>query len=166
MNEIYHCDHETTEVRVKTTINKQKQYRRQCLKCGANTESLKKAVALEENPEPPEFDDQLKSDWLRTRSELATAEYEAKRKVESESWWDEYQAYLQSEDWQNRRGVVLQRDRHTCQACLRRKATQVHHTTYKYGTAAPLFALISLCSECHDHITLIDREKRKGAAIQ
>lgn len=110
MNELYHCDHEETEVRVKTTVDNRQQYRLQCLKCGGIVASLKKADALSKNPTPEEFDDELKSAWFREKGEILNKQYKEKR----DAWWDNYQTYLDSEDWVQRRAKVLQRDRFIC----------------------------------------------------
>jgi len=40
------------------------------------------------------------------------------------------------------------------------KANEVHHLTYDYFENEPLYTLISLCKECHDLITKIDRNDK------
>ena len=52
------------------------------------------------------------------------------REIEkNERWWEEYNEYLESDDWQRKRHVVLKRDKWKCVRCGD-KAIQVHHTKY------------------------------------
>lgn len=76
----------------------------------------------------------------------------SRKRSKKESWWDMYNAYLLTEEWQRRRQAVLIRDHHLCQACLQRRAQHVHHLTYTHVTREPLFQLIAVCKDCHDSI--------------
>lgn len=60
-----------------------------------------------------------------------------------------YQKYLKSEQWQEKRKAVLQRDNYRCTGCGIVRATEVHHLTYAHKYDEFLFELTSLCSECH-----------------
>ena len=60
-----------------------------------------------------------------------------------------YQENLKSPEWQQSRLKVLQRDRHTCQGCLERPASEVHHQSYRHARREFCFELISLCDACH-----------------
>jgi 5-methylcytosine-specific restriction endonuclease McrA len=77
-------------------------------------------------------------------------------------WWRKYTDYLKSPRWRVIRGVVLSRDKGICQACLREKATEVHHLTYVHIFNEPLFDLVSVCEDCHAKITHLDRCARDG----
>lgn len=75
----------------------------------------------------------------------------------------EYEAYLQSSEWEYRRMLVLDRDNHTCQACLHEAATEVHHLVYDHLFAEPLFDLVAICHDCHALITARDRAAREAS---
>lgn len=64
----------------------------------------------------------------------------------------EYRQYLESADWATMRNRVLERDKHLCQGCLRERATQVHHLSYKNLRREFAFELISVCDTCHERI--------------
>jgi 5-methylcytosine-specific restriction endonuclease McrA len=72
-------------------------------------------------------------------------------------WINEHSNYIKSEQWKQKRELVLKRDNYLCQACLTEKATQVHHTSYKHWRNEPLFELVSVCEMCHEKITTLDR---------
>lgn len=83
------------------------------------------------------------------------------------TWWDDYNRYLASPQWQRKRQRVLERDSHRCQAQLdgcTGRATEAHHRGgYRYVQNEPLFELIALCHHCHDQITQMDRARRAAA---
>jgi len=66
------------------------------------------------------------------------------------AWRNEYDDYLNSENWRNKRAIVLKRDKYLCQGCFVNKATQVHHLSYKNVGDELLFQLISICDVCHE----------------
>jgi hypothetical protein len=68
------------------------------------------------------------------------------------AFWVNYNKYLLTDKWQNKRLKVLQRDKYLCQACLTNKATQLHHLTYERVFDEPLFDLVSICVPCHDKL--------------
>jgi hypothetical protein len=76
---------------------------------------------------------------------------------QSRRWFNDHSEYLNSEQWKKKRALVLNRDNYTCQSCLTSKATEVHHLTYKHWKNEPLFELVSVCRNCHETITKIDR---------
>ena len=71
-------------------------------------------------------------------------------------WKVAYAAFLQSPEWKAKREAVLKRSLYQCEECLTAPAEEVHHTTYVYGTDAPLFALRALCRACHARIHGLD----------
>lgn len=75
-----------------------------------------------------------------------------------------HQDYLKTMAWQEKREEVLKRDDYLCQACLKKRATQVHHLTYDHFGAEPLFDLISVCGECHQAITEMDQKRKSNIA--
>lgn len=64
----------------------------------------------------------------------------------------EYNSYLNSRPWKNKREIVLKRDNYICQGCLKNQATEVHHLTYDNIYNELLFQLISVCKPCHNII--------------
>lgn len=132
----------------------------QCMMCGESQGEKRKA----------DYDINSLQDWnekvrerRRTqRSKRRQELYEQERKriaeerqEESAEWWSNYTAYLRSPEWHRVRQAVLQRDNHTCQACLRNKATHAHHLSYslynQLGRSAA-FELVAICRTCHEAI--------------
>ena len=123
-------------------------YVRQCLKCGMKVGNY---IAYRNILDPDaieDWDDGLQDATWTARNEW----YLANKAAKQQKWWDEYQAYLESEEWAEKRKAVLERDRHLCQACLKAKATVVHHQTYEHCFNEPLFDLISVCVDCHANL--------------
>lgn len=79
----------------------------------------------------------------RAKRDLVLLEHSRRQRAE-------YDAYLASAAWQERREKVLLRDGYRCQACGERDATQVHHLTYARVFSEPLFDLVAVCAECHE----------------
>lgn len=61
-----------------------------------------------------------------------------------------YRKYLQSPEWKEKRARVLAAANYRCELCKRKKATQVHHLTYKRIFKEPPEDLIAICRFCHD----------------
>ena len=67
----------------------------------------------------------------------------------------EYEKYMSSEAWKQKRLLVLKRDNYTCQARMNgctMKAQHVHHVSYKFLGDEPLWDLQSVCVNCHRRI--------------
>lgn len=64
----------------------------------------------------------------------------------------EYDLYLQTPAWSEKRKMALIRDNYLCQGCRESRATQVHHLTYQNLFDELLFQLISLCTRCHQRV--------------
>ena len=75
--------------------------------------------------------------------------------------WDEYKAYLNSKEWDEKRTNRLIMDDFKCRLCGNRSNLQVHHIIYPihFGDEE-MQDLITLCRDCH---FLID-DIRKGTA--
>lgn len=136
----------------------------QCQRCGRSPKSLKKADFDVESL--PWFNENLVEQHYKIRQaafDIARSRYEgdmAKIRQEAEIvkqeqdnlWWAKYGEYLRSQPWHEIRKRVLDRDRNICQACLKNKATQVHHKSYElYNTIgrSAAFELVSICYLCH-----------------
>lgn len=62
-----------------------------------------------------------------------------------------YGDYLSSSTWHNIRAAVMNRDKWVCRLCLRRTATQAHHTEYDLDTLSGQIIdnVVAVCSTCH-----------------
>jgi hypothetical protein len=75
---------------------------------------------------------------------------------------EDYQRYLATETWQDKREKVLKRAGYLCEGCRVRRATQVHHRNYDDPRGEEmLFNLVAVCGKCHKDIT-----KRQKAGEQ
>ena len=63
--------------------------------------------------------------------------------------------YLRSQQWRDKRHLVIQRDG-SCKLCKATTKLEVHHLSYKHLAQEPLDELITLCRTCHQsrHDTL------------
>jgi len=67
----------------------------------------------------------------------------------------QYQTYMSSDAWRQKRLLVLERDLHKCQARMKGctiKADHVHHVSYQFLGDEPLWDLQSVCVNCHRRI--------------
>jgi 5-methylcytosine-specific restriction endonuclease McrA len=79
-------------------------------------------------------------------------------------WLKEYNKYLQSPEWREKRTLVLKRDGYICQACLDNTATQVHHKSYQFVDLSgnePCFDLVAICTPCHERIEAMKKQIRQ-----
>lgn len=64
--------------------------------------------------------------------------------------FSDYEAYLQSPEWQQRRKAALERAEYRCQICNSPQRLDAHHRTYeRLGNEEPA-DLTVLCRACHD----------------
>jgi hypothetical protein len=73
----------------------------------------------------------------------------------------DYEIYLQSAVWREKRGKVMERCGCICEGCGNRRAVQVHHVRYPRGCAPgsrrwvaleKLWDLVAVCGECHREV--------------
>ena len=88
--------------------------------------------------------------------------HEAKKRREREAFFAEYGQYLRSPEWRSLRQRVMRRANGTCEACLIRPATQVHHRSYEHVFNEFAFELVAVCDACHAR--LHPREEDEAAA--
>lgn len=74
--------------------------------------------------------------------------FDIKRKRRRDYYRD---VYLNSDEWQRKRYLVLKRDNWSCVYCGAR-ATQVHHKRYAKRNIGkePIKWLVSICNTCHE----------------
>jgi 5-methylcytosine-specific restriction endonuclease McrA len=137
----------------------------QCQSCGRkNGTALKKANF--NKSELKHFDEDLVEQTQKLRIEVREYAQEIeKQKIEDrrDTFWNDYNEYLKSEEWQIKRELVLKRDNNLCQSCLSETAMEVHHTVGIFRKNEPLFSLVALCGKCHNIITEIERGNHKNA---
>lgn len=146
------CTHDSIIVRKQNSAGHW-MYTYQCRKCGEIDRDripsggvwLPKSAIATDLEEVPVFDDTLRQRLVAQAAEAMRAARESER----EQWWDEYDAYINSPDWHEKREKVLRRDRYLCQGCLERQAINVHHLTYARLFNELLCDLVSLCIPCH-----------------
>lgn len=61
-----------------------------------------------------------------------------------------YAAYLQSEEWQRKKKLVIEFWGGRCCICNGKDNLQVHHRTYQHLGNEQLTDLILLCDRCHE----------------
>lgn len=62
----------------------------------------------------------------------------------------EYERYLESDTWKQKRAERLKIDKGLCQCCLSEPATETHHLNYySVGNEDVLKDLVSVCHGCH-----------------
>lgn len=165
----YKCECETVELRRRVVDNGGVQYVEQCLRCGSATSNpiaKTKALALNGGNEPPQFDDDLLSNWERGYSDgwakisreykENVERYEKARKNRTTEWWESYKVYLNSPEWKAKREKVFLRAQEICEGCRDEKAVHVHHTSYEHVGNEFLFELVAVCTKCHDRIHASD----------
>lgn len=149
------CPHDDVQAYQRTIANGTIQVVIACTTC-FQSYTVKKA----DHPrhlEYPEYPVLAREAFHQERYERIAEEFREKRAAESAEWWEQYNAYLQTDAWRKRRALVLKRAEYVCEACLEAPATQAHHTTYKHVFNEPLFELRAVCEQCHQAITAMDR---------
>jgi hypothetical protein len=136
--------------------------REQCTACGNITSNAIKKDGLNLSI-LPDADHDKRDQRLRKIDEEYFNMYkwvkDQRDQGDKQTFFEEYNKYLKSDEWLAKRAVVLKRDKYICQSCLTQKATQVHHLTYRHVYNEPLFDLVAVCKPCHDIITIMDRRE-------
>jgi 5-methylcytosine-specific restriction endonuclease McrA len=148
--EICTCEH--TEMRHLVCTNGVIQYKPQCLKCGIVGNPVAHSSLTKEQQGSAKPVDEAIAKKYRDRywREWNTAR-EALREW-TQSFWEWYATYVESDCWKRRRTAVLERDHFLCTSCEKRPAIIAHHLSYERAGREPLFDLVSVCYECHEQI--------------
>jgi 5-methylcytosine-specific restriction endonuclease McrA len=89
------------------------------------------------------------------------AERKARRAAYHVEWWQAYEEYLLTPEWQRRRQLVMRRCNMICEGCGMRRAVQVHHLRYpqyclpgsvRWLETEKLWDLQAACRECHEDV--------------
>lgn len=171
------CEHQNIELGKYKQSHGQYRVRNFCSDCGQSMSSDLKMAGVDLST-LREFDNcyetsnrrlvhitsaKYRTEIRELEEELTREKFTAKEVVESDAdalsdkpdFWERYTPYLRSQRWHIMRNLVLKRDAGLCQSCLSRKATQVHHLSYRlfkqlgYSSA---FELVAVCYECHRKI--------------
>jgi len=68
------------------------------------------------------------------------------------SQYIDYNEYINSDKWRDRRNKILKRDGFVCQRCKAWKNLQVHHLTYDRLGFENDLDLVTLCKSCHEKL--------------
>lgn len=145
------CRHTTSHLTDRRLSNGSHAIYRQCKTCGATvgTAIARSKLTVEQIAALSPFDENLATAYHECRrvARVEAQESESqKAHIESQQ---EYQEYLKTPQWYEKRNAVMKRDNYVCQGCLRRRATQVHHLTYAHKYNELLFELVAICDHCH-----------------
>lgn len=144
----YRCAHENRELRLRVIADGRTAHYRQCIICGhaGNTVPKKTVRAEHEGQNAPPFDNDLEYRWHGRKH----AEYLSTYKKIEPLLRAEYEAYLVSDRWAERRAATIQAANGICQCCEHFPATQAHHLTYERIGNEHASDLMAVCSFCHD----------------
>ena len=78
----------------------------------------------------------------------------------SERWWELYNQYLASPEWNSKKIRVRARDYGRCQLCRSNSFLDVHHLTYNRVGDEALFDLVTLCRHCHEQEEALKKESK------
>lgn len=149
------CQHIETTIAQRVYRDGRRAYVRQCVRCGSQTETLKTERALlliANGHKSTDWDDGIAKRFRETEGEAFRAELARKQEEQAAERRRQYQLYLLTDKWKDKRERVMERDGRLCQACRRRPATEVHHRTYEHIFNEPLFDLVAVCRTCHENL--------------
>ena len=143
----YCCTHERRELRVRTVADGRTAYYRQCTRCGQAGKAVSVSIAKSEHRGRvvPAFDNEIEHRWRAKKS----AEYVATYNDIEPRLRAEYEAYLASGVWAQRRSVILARASGLCECCEHYPASEVHHKTYERIGHENDADLMAVCGFCH-----------------
>jgi ribosomal protein S14 len=147
------CDHSRKELRQRRNRGGSIQYSEQCLRCGRSIGPfLKHSRELEQ---APAWNAELEDKFHAARESQRAAIYQKHVRIQrgrTEGFWKQYNEYLQSDEWKQKRAKVLARAKHQCEVCGEKAATEIHHLHYKHVFAEFLFELVAVCDDCHQRL--------------
>lgn len=153
----WNCTHSTTAMRWRVMRNGIGIWVLQCLDCGRQVRAIAKGSpeALKQTEQIP-FDENLAASLQKQMREANQRHWEAQRiaaaaeaEKQNQDWWDRYNAYLKTPQWQRKRQAVFTRSGGLCEGCRINKAVQVHHLTYDHAFDEFLWELVAICLSCH-----------------
>jgi len=146
----FSCTHESRNLRKRIIKDGRISYVTQCIRCGQTSPPIKaKEVLKLANGDPIEdYDDTLVQKWLLAKHmKYQESFFEMRKPLKVE-----YETYLKSNDWRQKRSQVIERSNGVCEICGIEEAEQVHHWTYTRIGKENLEDLAGLCRRCHEYI--------------
>ncbi len=143
----YKCQHLNREIRRRVIADGRTSYVLQCVECGHTSSPVGKKMALSQNPSPPPYNAYIQAQRRARKHNEYVSAYLAIRPLLAA----EYEAYLASPEWHNRREQAMARTKGTCEICGE-GATDVHHLTYRNIGAELPDELMPVCRICHEII--------------
>jgi hypothetical protein len=160
------CKHPDKKIRQRKNKAGTFHFYQQCLTCGAPYGSaIKRTPEIEGSPAWDECLEKQYSDARETGRQSIYQTHVRKQKSGAEGFKREYDLYLASPEWRVKRSKVLKRANGICEGCLERKATQVHHVTYKHVPNEFMFELIAVCADCHERLHANEHEGEPSRVI-
>jgi 5-methylcytosine-specific restriction endonuclease McrA len=95
-----------------------------------------------------------------TRSKREREEYyqrlrderQSQSERQREQWRADYEAYLQSQEWADKRELIFKRAKGFCEGCGQAPAREVHHLSYENCFNEFLWELVAICRDCHERV--------------
>jgi hypothetical protein len=137
----------------------------QCMTCGRFSAKSKKSFGLNL---PSEWIDETVKERFRLFNEMYSDAFRERMRIEAsaffdrfpfENWRDRYEAYIDSEEWENKSIEIKERNP-ICQECNKNKSLHVHHKIYARMGFELDRDLIAVCYECHsskhEHMKILE----------
>ncbi len=133
----------------------------QCIYCGGSMNRLKPlSFKTYGNKCESEFCNYRFEEWRQERQEESNMLVITKKSTNHLfSSYNKYYTYLNSDEWKEKRKLVLQRDNNMCQICKVNKAVDIHHLSYINLYNEPLDDLQALCRNCHTQVHAVRNSK-------
>lgn len=168
------CDVEDYHTVKMVTAGGTIQVRQQCKNCGNVRPNAIGGYTKEAREKLPPIDLSAKEKRDKIYSEQYAEFYKQINTKRSEkqisrrdqirsNWFIDYNKYLDSPQWREKRARVLKRDGGLCQCCLKNMATQVHHKSYEFVDlkgSEPAFDLVAICGPCHEQIEAMKKQNK------
>lgn len=145
-----YCEHPQTELRCKPDKNDRPRYHHQCTTCGRTCGPRVPVSEVVEPGSVREWDHNLEQRAYKDFHERMERHRNSQVLAARKHWEHHYGLYLRSQEWQDRRRLVLLRAQGICEGCRIAPAIDVHHRTYDNVGHEFLFELLALCRPCHD----------------
>lgn len=142
------CEHEKKEIFYIYCSDMRKQFAFYCLNCGKKIGgplAFEYVDTLTNKDTVKEYDRQIQEKHQQ-KIEATTRHLIEQYELEKH---EHYQEYLQSENWRQKRQMVLARSRGICEGCGINQPHEAHHLTYSRCGDEMLFDLVALCNSCH-----------------
>lgn len=145
-----HCEHTLTQLRTFTNAGGGTALHQQCMRCGVRI-----GQALKRTGSPPPADPSIEARYKlanEQRIEAVLIKHIDAQAAQDATQLRDYDAYILSPEWAERRRRVINRCGNLCEGCGGAPVSDVHHLTYRHFGEEFLFELVGLCRACHERI--------------